>query len=98
MRLPIFKRMHLPEDGSFADDFKTGYYIGQLNPITGQKEGYGIRIYLKEKVEQKPSEEHQQEEHIPNDQIISVYEGEWKDDMRDGQGYEVYPNKDVYAG
>lgn len=28
MHLPIFKRMHLPEDGSFADDFKTGYYIG----------------------------------------------------------------------
>jgi hypothetical protein len=27
-----------------------------------------------------------------------VYEGDWKDDLRDGHGYERYANGNVYKG
>ncbi len=90
--LPVFKKRIEEEDvGSFTDDFAPGFYIGQVNPITGKKEGLGVRIYLSE----KPSP---QDERIPPEKIVAVYEGEWQAEMREGKGLEVYANKDIYLG
>ena len=35
---------------------------------------------------------------IPLDKIVSVYEGEWREDMREGKGFERYQSGDVYVG
>ena len=88
------KKIHIPRDGGkFSDDFATGFYLGQINHATGQKEGLGVRIYLAEKF--VPTEELP---HIPLENILSVYEGEWKEEMREGKGFERCFNKDVYIG
>ena len=92
--LTCLKKIHIPRDGGkFSDDFSTGFYVGQLNHGTGQKEGLGIRLYLAKKF--VPTEEQPQ---IPIEKIISVYEGEWKEEMREGRGFERYSNKDIYIG
>jgi len=62
-----------------------------VNAVTGKKEGLGVRIYLSEKLSP-------QEEGIPPEKIVAVYEGEWEAEMRKGKGLEVYPNKDIYSG
>ena len=96
-----------PEE-SFTDDFARGYYIGQIDPVTHRKSGLGIRIYLKEDqpgnmLAQSDKDDgssiHMTEEQpIDACQILSVYEGEWKGDLREGKGWECYKNKDVYIG
>lgn len=37
LELPIFKRLHMANTGSFTDDFATGVYIGQVNHASGKK-------------------------------------------------------------
>ena len=94
MKLPKFRQQLLPaKEGLHSDDYATGVYIGQLNHNTGKKEGLGVRLYLTDKLT-----EQDRKEGIPLDKIISLYEGEWMEDKRQGTGYEVYKNKDVYVG
>ena len=51
LELPMFKKLHTAETGSYTDDYADGFYIGQVNHATGKKEGLGVRIYLTEKHE-----------------------------------------------
>lgn len=79
------------DPGSFTDDYTTGIYIGQVNAETGKKEGLGVRIYLTEPLGKD-------EEAVPHEKVIMVYEGCWQNDLREGKGFEVYSNKDIYSG
>ena len=85
------EKQHDSEEGTppKESDNATGVYIGQLDNSFKEKHGIGVRIYLKEVLN---------DDKVAEEQIMGVYEGQWKDNMREGRGFEIYKNRDIYFG
>ena len=64
-------------------------YIGQLDETKRHKHGVGVRMYLKESLKG---------DQVKKEDILRVYEGQWVNDKREGRGFEIYTNRNVYHG
>jgi hypothetical protein len=85
--------------------YADGIYRGQVKSKGSRiRHGFGIIVY-KPKIDVKAEKQHNQwSKH--NDAItiktggqqLRVYEGQWWEDKREGNGYEVFTDGNVYQG
>ena len=78
------------QDGEVFEDRRDGVYFGQLAGDGRRKQGLGIRLVLNS----KPNRDSK----VSISDVVAVYEGNWVKNKREGKGFEVYENGDVYVG